>query len=280
MSPTPLIINLAPTGMVTSKDDNPHVPVTAAEVAADVAACHALGIAIVHLHARDASGRPSHRADDVAPLVAAVREIDPELIVCVTCSGRLVSSVDARAEALDLAGPLRPDMASLTLGSNNFAAAASVNPPDVIRELARRMDERAIKPELEVFEPGMVAFGRRLAHEGLLAEPCYVNVLLGNLGTSPLQPHVLAAFRAEIPAGWSWALAGIGRYQLDAGALAVALGGHVRIGLEDNVWFDRARTVPATNASLVRRIHDLCELLERPVATPAEARELLGLVSR
>ncbi|MDP2709618.1 MAG: 3-keto-5-aminohexanoate cleavage protein [Solirubrobacteraceae bacterium] len=278
MPPTPLIINLAPTGMVPTKADTPHVPTCAAEVAEDVAACRELGVAIVHLHARDGDGRPSHRADDVAPLVAAVRDVDPELIVCVTCSGRLVSSVDDRAEALELDGALRPEMASLTLGSNNFASAPSINPPDVIRELASRMRERGIKPELEAFEPGMVAFGRRLVDEGLLDEPCYVNVLLGNLGTAPLQPHALA-FRAEIPDRWTWALAGLGRFQLDASALAIALGGHVRIGLEDNIWFDRARTVPATNAALVRRIHELAELLERPVATPAQARAQLGLVT-
>lgn len=269
----PLIINLAPTGMVPTKDQTPHVPMTAAELRSDVAACRELGISIVHLHARDADGHPSHRAADAAPLVATVREVDPELIVCVSCSGRHVSSVGERAEVLELA----PDMASLTLGSNNFIAQASVNPPGVIRELAARMLERGILPELEVFEPGMVAFGRRLVHEGLLAEPCYVNVLLGNLGTSPLSPSALAAFHAEIPASWTWALGGLGRHQLDAGALAIALGGHVRVGLEDNIWFDQARTAPATNPALVSRVVELARLLDRPIATPAQAREQLGL---
>jgi uncharacterized protein (DUF849 family) len=273
----PLIINLAPTGIVPTRGSAPHVPMTVGEVAADVAACHPLGISIVHLHARDADGRPTHLADAVAPLVEAVRAVDPELIVCVSCSGRHVSSIDERAEVLDLDGAARPDMASLTLGSNNFMSEPSINPPGVIRELAARMLERGILPELEAFEPGMVAFGRRLVKEGLLAEPCYVNVLLGNLGTSPLSASALAAFTAEIPETWTWALGGIGRHQLDASALAVALGGHVRIGLEDNVWFDRARTAPATNAELVGRVVELARLVERPIATPAQARARLGI---
>jgi uncharacterized protein (DUF849 family) len=259
--------------MVPTKEHTPHVPLTADELRADVAACRELGIAIVHLHGRDADGRPSHRAQDVAPLIAAVREVDPQLIVCVSCSGRHVSSVQERAEVLELA----PDMASLTLGSNNFISQASVNPPGVIRELAARMQERGILPELEVFEPGMVAFGRRLVHEGLLTEPCYVNVLLGNLGTSPLSASALAAFHAEMPDTWTWALAGIGRHQLDACALAIALGGHVRVGLEDNIWFDHACTAPATNAALVGRVAELARLVDRPIATPAQAREQLGL---
>jgi len=178
---------------------------------------------------------------------------------------------------LELEGAARPDMASLTLGSNNFRFSASVNPPDVIEELARRMLDRGIRPELEVFEPGMAAFGRVLAERGLIPEPAYVNVLLGSPGTSPLTIPTLGAVLAEIPAGWSWALAGIGRHQLDANLLAIAIGGHVRVGVEDNVWFDRGRTTPATNPELVERIVAAAAIAERPVASPALTRELLEL---
>jgi len=277
MTPRPLIINLAPTGMMPTKEQTPHVPTTVEEVVEDVARCRELGISIVHLHPRDEHGRPSHRAEHAGPLVEAVRRVDPELIVCVTCSGRFVSSLEERAEVLELDGAAKPDMASLTLGSNNFIAGPSVNPPDVIRGLAERMRERGVAPELEVFEPGMLAFGRHLVEKGVIAEPCYVNILLGNLGTSPLSPHVLPAFLAALPAGWTWALAGLGRFQLDANALALPLGGHVRVGIEDNIWFDRAREVPATNAMLVERMAQLARTLERPIATPAQARAQLGL---
>lgn len=204
MAPDPLIINVAPTGMVPTKETAPHVPLSVEEILEDVMLCRERGASIVHLHARDAAGVPSHRAELFAPLVAGVRALDSELIVCVTCSGRHVSSLDERAEVLELTGSAKPDMGSLTLGSNNFVTGPSVNPPEVIRGLAERMRERAIAPELETFEPGMVAFGRRLVREGLLPERCYVNILLGNLGSSPLSPAMLGAFLAELPELRAW----------------------------------------------------------------------------
>ena len=277
MNADPLIINLAPTGMVPTKEQTPHVPVSTEEILDDVERCRARGAAIVHVHARDADGRPSHRAEDFAPIVAGIRAIDPELVVCVTCSGRFAVDVESRAEVLSLDGDAKPDMASLTLGSNNFARQASVNAPDTIRGLAERMRDRGIRPELEVFEPGMVAFGRHLVQRGLIEPPCYVNILLGNPGTARLSPGSLGAFLAEMPEDWTWAAAGIGRHQLAANAMAIAAGGHVRVGLEDNIWWDRARTTPATNERLVERVALLAEQLERPLATPADVRRMLGL---
>jgi 3-keto-5-aminohexanoate cleavage enzyme len=277
---TPLIINVAPTGMVPTKEMTPHVPVSTEEILDDVARCRELGAGIVHVHARDESGVPTHRKEYFAPLVEGTRQIDPELVVCVTCSGRFVNELEARSEVLELTGDAKPDMASLTLGSNNFVGQASVNSPAMINGLAERMRERDIKPELEVFEPGMLDFARYLVGKGLIAEPCYVNVLLGNLGTSPLSPGSLGAFLSLLPDGWTWAGAGIGRYQLDANVMAIASGGHVRVGLEDNIWWDRERTTLATNAMLVERIVRVAELAERPIATPAEVRARLGLVRR
>lgn len=277
MAPDPLIVNLAPTGMVPTRADTPHVPLTTAEILADVERCHAIGVAIVHVHARKADGTPSQDPDDVAPIVEGIRAIDRELIVCVSCSGRIEPSLEARAAVLDLDGPARPDMASLTLGSNNFLRQASVNAPDVILGLARRMRERGIRPELEAFEPGMLAWGAHLAASGEIEGPHYANILLGNPGTAPLLPATLAAFLSVAPPDTTWALGGIGRFQLDATMVAIAAGGHVRIGLEDNIWLDRDRTTLATNAALVGRVASLAALAERPLATPAQARERLGL---
>lgn len=277
---TPLIINLAPTGMVPTKEMTPHVPVSPEEILEDVAACRELGVSIVHLHARDDDGTPTHRKEAFAPLVEGVREIDPELIVCVTCSGRNVPEVEARSEVLELDGAAKPDMASLTLGSNNFRRQASVNSPETIMALAERMRDAGVIPELEAFEPGMVLTGRLLMERGLVSESSFINILLGNPGTSPLAPSVLAAFISLLPAGWIWSLAGIGRYQLDANALAIPAGGHVRVGLEDNIWLDRDRTRLATNVDLVERVVKMAELCERPIATPAQAREILGTRAR
>ena len=277
MDSTPLIINVALTGMVPMPDRAPGVPVTPVAILADVERCAALGASVFHVHARDEAGQPDWRRETTEPIVAGIREIDPELIVCVTTSGRLESAVERRADVLDLDGVSKPDMASLTLGSNNFRTSASVNPPDVIEELARLMLDRGIRPELEVFEPGMAAFGRVLAGRGLIPDGAHMNILLGSPGTAPLSIPSLGAILAEVPAGWTWALAGIGRHQLDANLLAIAIGGHVRVGIEDNIWLDRGRTTPATNPDLVERIVAAAGIAERPLAPPALARELLSL---
>ena len=273
----PLIINLAPTGMVPTKDQTPHVPVSPDEIIEDVERCRALGASIVHVHARDEQGRPTHRREYFAPVIEGIRRLDPELIVCATCSGRLVTELDERADVLELEGDARPDMASLTLGSNNFQREASVNPPHVIKALAERMRARGIRPELEVFEPGMLHYARHLSERSFIDEPGYVNVLLGNLGTSPVTPGSLGAFLALMPERWTWAVAGIGRSQLTANLLAIASGGHVRVGLEDNIWWDRDRTELATNPMLVERVVRLADIAERPIATPREVRERLSL---
>lgn len=278
-TPKPLIVNLAPTGMVPTKEMTPHVPVTPDEVLADVERCRELGASIIHVHARDEDGVPTHLPERFAPIVQGIREIDPELLVCVTCSGRNVSELDDRAAVLSLNGGAKPDMASLTLGSNNFRTQPSVNAPDVIAGLAERMKENGIQPELEVFEPGMVGTGRHLAEQGLIKGNPFVNVILGNPGTAPADPAMLAAFMSQIPEGWNWSLGGIGRHQLEANALAIAAGGHVRVGLEDNIWWDRERTEHATNERLVERVVRLAELCERPIATPAQTRAALGLPS-
>ena len=269
-----LIVNLAPTGMVPMKEQTPHVPVSVDEIVEDVERCRGLGVSIVHVHARDEDGRPTHRREYFGPIVEAIRRVDPELVVCVTCSGRYVSEVEDRADVLSLEGDQKPDMASLTCGSNNFQASASVNSPQVIKALAERMGERGIVPELEVFEPGMLDFARYLSGRGFIPESCYVNVLLGNLGTSPATPGSLGGFLALMPESWTWAVAGLGRYQLGANMLGIASGGHVRVGLEDNIWWDHATgqssrpTRCSSNASPASP-----KSAERPIATPREVRE-------
>jgi uncharacterized protein (DUF849 family) len=275
--PQPLVINLALTGMVPTRAMTPHVPVTTAEILDDAARCAELGATMIHVHARDAAGKPTSAPEAFAPIVEGIRCIDPALVVCVTCSGRFATSIDERAAVLELDGDARPDMASLTLGSNNFVQQASVNSPETIKELAARMRARGIKPELEVFEAGMLTMAHHLVMKGLLPESCYVNILLGNLGTAPATPLALAGFLGLLPGGWAWGVAGIGRWQLDANLLGIAAGGHVRVGLEDNIWWDRGRTRLATNAMLVQRIREIAKHAERPLASPAQTRALLGL---
>lgn len=276
----PLIINAALTGMVPTKEDNPSVPVTPTEIAEDAQCCVQAGASILHVHARDSEGRPTYRADAYAEIVAEVRERCPDAIVCVSTSGRVFKTFEERSEVLDLDGDLKPEMASLTLGSLNFPKQASVNEPSMIRGLAERMAERGIVPELEVFDLGMIDYARHLIEQEVLRPRFYFNLLLGSLGTLAASAFHLALLAEALPDGSTWAGAGIGRFQLSVNAMAIAAGGHVRVGLEDNLWLDTDKQRPATNVALVERLVTLARACEREVATPHEAREIIGLPVR
>lgn len=272
-----LIINIAPTGMVPTRADSPHVPLTPEAVAADVRRCRDAGASIVHLHPRDEAGAPTQSPVVAARFIQAVREAAPDIVVCITTSGRLEPSLEARARVLDLDGEVRPEMASLTLGSLNFPKQASVNAPDTIVGLAERMRDRGIVPEWEVFDAGMLDYATYLRSKGLLGNPVYVNLLLGSLGTLSATPLNLALLVERVPEGAAWAATGIGRFQFAVNRLAIAMGGHVRVGLEDNLWFDDDRTVPATNPRLVERLVAIGRAMGREPATPRLVRDRLGI---
>jgi 3-keto-5-aminohexanoate cleavage enzyme len=276
----PLIINLAGTGAVPTRRENPHVPLTPDEISEDCAQCCRLGAAIVHLHAREPDGTPSCRIEIYREIIRKVRAAASDAIVCVSTTGRHFKSFEERSRVLDLEDDLKPDMASLTLGSMNFATQASVNDPAMIRALADRMRERGIVPELEVFELGMIDYAKFLLDRGVLSPPLYFNLLLGSLGTLSATPLNLAHLVQALPAGSTWAAAGIGRFQFPTNALALAMDGHVRVGLEDNLYMDDAKSKPASNPALVARIVTLARAAGRTIATPAQARELIGLPRR
>ena len=272
-----LIINLAPTGMVPTRADSPHVPLTPEAVAADVRRCVDLGAAIVHLHPRDADGLPSQDPAVAASFIRAVRDVVPDVVICATTSGRLDPELGGRAAVLDLDGEVRPEMASLTLGSLNFPKQASVNAPATIQGLARRMRDRGIVPEWEVFDLGMLDYATYLRRKGLLGDPVYANLLLGSLGTLQATPFNLALAVERLPAGATWAAAGIGRHQFAINRLAIAMGGHVRVGLEDNLWWDDDRTELATNPRLVERLVTIARAMGREPASPALVRDRLAI---
>jgi len=272
-----VIINAAITGMVFTKDDTPYVPISTKEIVADVEEVAQAGAAIVHLHPRDEDGTPTCDPQRYQQLIAAVRDRCPEVIICATCSGRRESDVDRRAVTLDFSGDLKPELASLTCGSMNFPNQASVNAPQTIVELARRMKARGIKPEVEVFEPGMVNYACYLIRKEILDEPLYGHILLGNLGTSSATGLDLSHIVNLLPEGSVWSAAGIGRYQLPVNAMALAMGGHIRVGLEDNLYYDWHNKTLATNRMLVERVVRIARELGRRPATPAQAREIIGL---
>jgi 3-keto-5-aminohexanoate cleavage enzyme len=276
----PLVVNAALTGMVARREQVPYVPLTAAEIVRDAERCFDAGATIVHLHARDEQARPQWRRDAYAELIPEIRRRCPGIVVCVTTSGRAVVDVDRRADVLRLEGEARPDMASLTLGSLNFHSGPSVNAIGTIEALASRMAELAISPELELFDLGMAQLAHRLLARGLVAPPLYANLMLGFPNSAPADARSLVALADALPAGTTWAAAGMGAFQAPANALAVAMGGHVRTGLEDNPWLDADGCEPATNEQLVTRAVAAAAALGRPIATPDQARSILGLPRR
>jgi uncharacterized protein (DUF849 family) len=275
-----LIINAALTGMVPTQRDNPHLPVTVEEIIADARRCRAAGASIVHVHARDAGGQPTCEKEVYRHIIAGIRAACPDLLISGTTSGRVHKEFAQRSQVLELAGPCKPDFGSLTLGSMNFPTQASVNDPKMIHDLAAKMNERGIVPELELFDLGMADYARHLVDRGVLRPPFYANILLGSLGTLAATPHNLTTMIQALPQMTTWSAAGIGRFQFYVNNLAIAMGGHVRVGLEDNLWFDPARTQPATNAGLIERLVKVAHAVGREIATPDEARSLIGMPPR
>ncbi len=273
----PLIINAALTGVIPTRAQTPHVPLTPDEIVADAVRCCDAGAAVVHIHARDSQQLPCYDPDIFAEIIAGIRAQRPQLVVCATTSGRRYGEFDQRAAVLDLEGDAKPDMASLTTGSLNFPDGPSVNAPDMITQLAQRMHERGIKPELEILELGMINTALLLLKKGLVEPPCYFNILLGSSHTAAATMLNVCATVQSLPAESVWSLTGLGRFQLKLNTAAVLMGGHVRVGIEDNIYYDSARSRLATNVDLVRRIARLAGTFERAVATPAQARRALGL---
>ncbi|CAN5526420.1 3-keto-5-aminohexanoate cleavage protein [soil metagenome] len=272
-APAPVV--LAPTGMVPTREQTPHVPLTPAEVAADVAACWQVGITSVHLHARDEAGAPTWRRDIYERLVGAVRERTPEVLINVSTSGRTWSELERRADVLALDGDLAPDIASLTPSSLNFLTSASINAPDVVRGLARIMRERGITPEFELFDLGMISMMKRLVVEELAAEPVLVNLFFGNLAGLQPTPMEVGIAVERLPAGAIWSGAGLGDYQGVAQLLSVASGGGVRTGIEDSIHPHGTRERLATNLELVEQVQGMLTAAGRRMMTSAELRERL-----
>jgi uncharacterized protein (DUF849 family) len=272
-----LIINVALTGNFSDKKMNPNVPYSPDEIADDVSNCFAAGARFFHIHARDGNGKPSCKKEIFGEIISMVRKKCPEAIVCATTSGRIFKSFEERSGVLDLEGEEKPDFASLSLGSMNFPTEPSVNSPNMIENLVKKMLVRGIRPELEVFETGMINYAHYLAKKGHLKPPFYFNLFFGLLGTMPGRVIDICHQVHSIPPGSIWGAAGGGRFQLPVNTAAILMGGHVRVGLEDNLFYDSEKTVPATNEMLVKRVARLSGELGRPIASPQEAREMLGL---
>lgn len=269
-----LIITVAPTGSVPTREHTPHLPQTPQEIAETAERCREAGASLVHIHARDAAGNPTLDPEVFARTHAAIRE-RTDLIVQISTGGRAGTDAEARAAAVR---SIRPEMASLTTGSMNFPDRVYANSFSLIEYLAAVLQEAGTKPEMEVFEPGMIANALLLVEKGLVTPPLHFDFVLGSRGSLPATPKNLLFLSESIPPGATWTAAGIARWQLPVAAQAILMGGHVRVGLEDNIYYRRGEL--ATNEQLVARVARLAAEFERPVATPDEAREILGLARR
>ncbi len=261
-----VIINFTPTGMIPTKKMTTHVPISVNEIIEDVHQAVELGITMVHLHARDEkTGEPTYKAKIYEKIIEGIRKYDSELIICVSLSGRNYNELEKRSEPLYLEGKLKPDMGSLTLSSLNFNKTASVNDPEMIKNLTEIMLEKKIKPELEAFDSGMINYSKYLISKKLLTPPYYFNLILGNIACAQADLLHAGIMVRDLPEKSYWSLGGIGDFQLRMNSLAIAMGGGVRIGLEDNIWYDRKRSKLAKNSDLLKRIHDLLKMHEKEI---------------
>lgn len=273
-----VIINFTPTGMIPTKKFTPYVPITSQEIIADVKKACELGITSVHLHIRDSKTQlPCYKKETYAEIISGIREFAPDLVICVSTSGRHFCDFEKRSDVLLLDGDLKPDMASLTLSSINFNNQASINEPAMIKNLAQEMLDRGIKPELEAFDSGMINYAKYLIHKNVLTAPFYFSLILGNIACAQADLLHIGVMITDLPARSVFSLGGVGDSQLPVNSLAISMGYGVRVGIEDNYWYDRARTKLATNPDLIERIKGFCAANEKDIMTSAELRTILGL---
>lgn len=268
----PLIITAAVVGAELSRQDTPFLPLTPDEIAEEAWEAQQAGAAMVHLHARAADGSPTQDIQAYQSIIQAVRSRCPDLIIQVSTGGAVGMSAEERLQPL----ALQPDMASLTSGTVNFGEEVFYNSLPMIRQFARAMLEKNIRPELEIFDSGMIANALRLLKEGLLREPLHFNFVLGVPGGAAGTLKNLMHMVESVPPSSTWCASGIGAAQLPLTTMAILLGGHVRVGLEDNIYYRRGE-LSQGNAPLVARVFRLAGELGRPLATPNEARRILNL---
>lgn len=272
---TPCIICVAITGSLPRKADNPAVPITVTEQIESTQAAFEAGAAIAHCHVRNDDETPSSDPEKFAALKEGLEKHCPGMIVQLSTGGRSGAG-QTRGGML----PLRPDMASLSVGSNNFPTRVYENPPDLVDWLASEMKTHGVKPEIEAFDLSHILQARAMWDRGQIVDRPYVQFVMGVKNAMPADREVFDYYIKTVQRLFGpdapWCAAGIGPNQYVLNDWAVSSGGHARTGLEDNVRLDKTTLAPS-NAALVQRVVDLCEKYERPVATWAQARAMLGL---
>ena len=270
----PVMITAAVTGSITSGKQTPYIPLTVEQIVEAAVESWRSGAAIIHLHARDETGTPTQDGAIYRTLVEQIRERGCEAVLNLStgsAGGR--AELDERMDCLEL----KPEMATLDCGSINFGDdRVFCNPFWFLKGAAERMKELAVAVEIETFDSGMIQNGLRLIREGLIRGPGIWQLCLGVPGGAPPDLQTIAHLLSKLPPGAIWSTLGIGRHQLEVNALSLLYGGHVRTGMEDNVYYRRGE-LARSNVQLVERIVRLAEEFGRPIASPAEARKMLGV---
>ncbi len=269
-----LIITAAICGAELSRRDHPALPVSAQELSEESLRAYQAGASMIHLHVRKDDGSPTQDVSVFARAMEAIRS-RCNIIIQTSTGGAVGMSAEERSSPLTL----NPEMATLTCGTVNFGEGVFWNPPDLIESFARMMMERGIKPEIEVFEAGMIANALRLIKKGILHLPLHFDFVMGVPGGITATVRDLIYLVESIPDGCTWTVAGIGRAELQLAAVAIVMGGNVRCGFEDNIFY-RKGELAASNGQLVERIARLSRELGREVAEPDEARTILGIAKR
>lgn len=265
-----LIITIAPTGNVPTKAMTPHVPVTPAEIANDIIACREAGAAVAHIHARDEQQAPTTAMKYFAETVRLLDAAGCPIIKQISTGARGGKSGEARAEAL----VLQPHSASLATGSSNFPASVNANEPGLVEYMAKIMLDKNIKPEIEVFDTAMIHNAVHLQKAGLLKGPLLFNLVLGVKGSLPATAKNLFFLVDSLPADAVWSVSIIGTQHVNLSTIAIALGGHVRVGIEDNIYYTKG--VLATNVSLVARMANIANSVGRELAQPDDVLRIWG----
>ena len=267
----PLIITVAPVGAEVTKKDNPNVPYTPEEIAEECYKAWNEGASLAHIHARNEDGSSTQDPEVYARIIELIKA-KTNLIIQISVGGEIGMSVAERVGPVSL----KPEMATLTCGTCNFGNGIFANSQKDIEFFAKAMKENGVRPEFEIFEAGMIETAKRLAKKKLVELPGHFDFVMGVPGAITGEPSSLAHLITLLPQGSTWTVAGIGRHELPLGALAVILGGHVRVGFEDNIYYSRG-VLAKSNGELVSRMVRLANELGRPVAMPSDARKILGL---
>jgi len=271
------IINLCPTGVIPTKELNQYSAISSDEIATDVVSAYKKGIQMVHIHARDEEGNNTMNKYVYAEIISKIKVQCPDIIIVVSLTGRIDNTFESRSDVLNLKGLTKPDMGSLTLSSLNFNKSASINSPEMIVKLLEKMNQKKIKPELEVFDVGMINFSKYLIKKGLLQPPYYYNIILGNIFSAQTVLSDVTSLVNALPPDSLYSIRGIGSHQLTSNMLGVIYGDGVRVGLEDNIYYDNKRTELASNDKLIDRVISLSKINERELYTCSELRTILKL---